>query len=103
MNIKGLFSGSGAIEKAVDVIDKVVPDTQQKNQLKFEIYRIIASSQVAKYVRALLAVMFFVVWLFFPEKLDGRERMAEYMLYAIAAYYFLIDKAFDKTLSKKVK
>lgn len=100
MSIKNIFSAKGAIEKAVDVIDKVVPDTKQKTELKFEIYKIIASSAVAKYVRALLALMFFVVWLFFPEKLEGREKQAEYMLYAVAAYYFLVDKAFDKSFSK---
>ena len=95
MNLKGLFSGKGIIAKAVDVIEKVVPDVQQKNELKFEIYKIIASSEVAKYVRALIALMFFVVWLFFPEKIAGREEMVKYMLYAIAGYYFIVDRGFN--------
>lgn len=92
MNIKGLLSGKGAIGKAIDVIEKVVPDVTQKNKLKFEIYQIIASSMVAKYVRAVLAIMFFAVWLFFPEKLEGREEMTKYMLYAIAGYYYIVDR-----------
>lgn len=96
MNLKGIFSGKGTVGKVVDVIDKVVPDAQQKNQLKFEIYKIIASSMVAKYVRALIALMFVSVWLFFPEKLEGREKLTEYMLYAIAGYYFLIDRGLNK-------
>lgn len=100
MNIKGLFSAKGAIEKAVAVIDKVVPDVKQKNELKFEIYKIIASSMVAKWVRALLAIMFFVVWLFFPEKMEGREDMSKYMLYAIAGYYFIIDRGFNHVKKK---
>ena len=100
MNIKGLFSAKGAIEKAVGVIDKVVPDVKQKNELKFEIYKIIASSAIAKWVRALLAIMFFVVWLFFPEKMEGREDMSKYMLYAIAGYYFLIDRGFNYVKKK---
>ena len=100
MNIKSLFSGKGAIEKAVDVIDKVVPDVKQKNELKFEIYKIIASSMVAKYVRAALALMFFAVWLFFPEKLEGREEMSKYMLAAIAGYYFIVDRGFNHVKRK---
>ena len=100
MDIKGLFSAKGAIEEAVDVIEKVVPDTTQKNELKFEIYKIIASSMVAKYVRAALALMFFVVFLFFPEKLDGREEMSKYMLAAIAGYYYIIDRGFNYVKTK---
>ena len=100
MSIKSLFSASGVIEKAVDVIDKVVPDGKQKNELKFEIYKIIASSMVAKWVRALIAIMFFAVWLFFPEKIEGREDMVKYMLYAIAGYYFLVDRGFNYVKKK---
>ena len=95
MDIKNLFSGKGLIEKAVTVIDKLIPDKTQANSLKFEIYKIIASSQIAKYVRALIAIMFFTVWLFFPEKLAGREEMTKYMIFAIAGYYFIVDRGLD--------
>lgn len=103
MNIKSLLNASGVLDKAIEVIDKVVQDKTQKTELKFEIYKIIAASQVAKYVRAIIALLFVVVWLFFPEHFDGREEMSKYFLYAVVAYYFLVDKAFDKMISKKVK
>lgn len=96
MDLKGLFKAGGLGEKVINVVEKVVPDTQQKNELKFELYKIIVSSMVAKYVRALLAVMFFTVWLFFPEKMEGREEVTKYLMYAIAGYYFLVDRAFNK-------
>lgn len=103
MNVLSLFTKGGAVNKAIDVIDKTVLDKTQATQAKFEVYQIIAASSVAKYVRALIAVLFVVVWLFFPEKFEGREKMSEYFLYAVVAFYFLVDKAADKIFSRKVK
>ena len=91
MNIKNLFSGKTIVDKTLGIIDKVVLDKTQAASLKFEIHRIIASSNVAKYVRAVIAVLVVVVWLFFPEKFEGREKLSEYLLYAIAGYYYLVD------------
>lgn len=103
MNIKNLFSGNGTIDKVIDVIEKVVPDAAQKSQAKFEIYKIIASNMVAKWVRAIITLMFFIVWLFFPEKLTGREEMVKYMIYAIAGYYFIIDRSMNQIKRKNYK
>lgn len=94
--LKRLLGDGGMGEKVINVIEKVVPDSGQKNALKFELYKIIVSSMVAKYVRAAIAIMFFSVWLFFPEKFEDRENIADYMLMAIAGYYFVVDRSLNR-------
>lgn len=96
MNLKELFSGNGTIDKVVGIIDKVVPDVAAKNEAKFEIYKIISSNMIAKWVRAILALMFISVWLFFPEKLTGREEMTKYVMMAIVGYYFIVDRSMNR-------
>lgn len=98
MKIGDLFKGGGIVDKVVDMVDKIVPDKQKAAELKMKLIKLIVSQQspIAPYVRGLIALLFMVVWLFFPEKFVGREDSARYILYAICLFYFMADIAIDK-------
>jgi hypothetical protein len=92
--------GKNTVEKSLELIDKVVPDTEKRTELKFEIYRIIVSNQIARWVRAIIALMFFVTWLYFPENLKGKGNETEYIIWAILGYYYLVDKTLNRVKQK---
>lgn len=96
--IADIFKKGGIADKAVDLVDKMVPDKDKASELKMELIKLIASQQspITRYVRAVLAIMFMVVWLFFPENFQGREDTTRYVLYGIIGFYFLADFAIDK-------
>ena len=65
-----IFKKGGAVEKAIEIVDKAVVDKDKAKELKLDIIKIMASQQspITRYVRAALAIMFMTVWLWFPEK-----------------------------------
>jgi hypothetical protein len=102
MSWLSIFKKGGAVDRALDVVDKAVVDKDKAKEVKLEIIKIMASQQspITRYVRAILAIMFFTVWLFFPENMVGREESTKYVLYGLISFYFLADFTIDKWKSK---
>lgn len=102
MNWLNIFKKGGAIEKAIDIVDKSVEDKDKAKEIKLKLIQIMASQQspITRYVRAIIAIMFMTVWLFFPEKMEGREEAVKYVLYGIIGFYFLADFTIDKWKGK---
>ena len=102
MSWLNIFKKGGAVEKAIDIVDKAVVDKDKAKEVKLEIIKLMATQQspITRYVRAILAIMFMTVWLFFPENMVGREEATKYVLYGIIGFYFLADFTIDKWKSK---
>jgi hypothetical protein len=100
--LSGLFKKGGAVDKAINIVDKAVPDKDKANELKMKLIELMASQQspITRYVRAIIAIMFMVVWLFFPDNMEGRDEMTKYIIYAIFGFYFLADFTIDKWKGK---
>nr|AKH47538.1 hypothetical protein [uncultured marine virus] len=63
--LNNITSKGGTIEKVTNLAGKAIVDKDKRNEFLFNISLIIAQSQVAKYVRAVLAVLTSVSCLFF--------------------------------------
>jgi len=102
MSWLNIFKKGGAVEKAIDIVDKSIVDKDKAKEVKLELIKVMASQQspITRYVRAILAIMFMAVWLFFPENMAGREEATKYVLYGIIGFYFLADFTIDKWKGK---
>jgi len=100
--LSSLFKKGGAVEKGMNIVDQAVEDKDKANELKMKLIQLMAAQQspITRYVRAILAIMFMAVWLFFPEKMEGREEATRYVLYGIIGFYFLADFTIDKWKGK---
>ena len=98
MKLREIFKKDGLVDKITGIVDKAVPDKEKAAELKMELIKVIASVQgkVAPYVRAVIAVQFMTVWLWFPEKFANRSESERYVLYGIIGFYFLADFTIDK-------
>ena len=97
-----IFKKGGPVDKAIEIVDKAVVDKDKAKEIKLELIKVMASNQspITRYVRAILAIMFMTVWLFFPENMVGRDEAVKYVLYGIIGFYFLADFTIDKWKSK---
>jgi predicted RND superfamily exporter protein len=96
MNIKKYLVSKNSINKAEELIEAIVKDEQQKSKLKYEIFKLLMSTHIAKYVRALIALMFVIVWLFLPENIESNQDIAKYLMLGIVSFYFLLDVGIDR-------
>ena len=102
MSWLNIFKKGGAVEKAIDIVDKSVIDKDEAAKLKMKLIELMASQQspITRYVRAAIALLFMIVWLFFPDNMEGRDETVKYIIYAIFGFYFLADFAIDKWKGK---
>jgi hypothetical protein len=98
-----IFKKGGFADKVTDIVGKAIPDKDKASELKMQLIALMAAQQgkIAPYVRAILSILIFTVWLFFPEKMVGREETTRYIIYAIISFYFLADLAIDKWKRRK--
>ena len=98
MKLKEILKVGGLVDKVIGIVDKTIVDKGKASELKMELIKLIAANQspITRYVRAVIAIMFMVVWLFFPENFAGREDTTRYVLYGIVGFYFLADFTIDK-------
>lgn len=86
MKLPGILK---TVDKITDVVEKAVPDKDKRNELIYNISLVLMQSEVAKYVRAVLAILTAVSCLFLGDKMTIDADTQKYILMAVFGFYFL--------------
>lgn len=89
MSIWSVLKGTKLIDNVTNIVDKAVTDKDKKNELVFAIMNMFMQSQVAKWVRAILAIEITTGVLFFGHKLTIPPDKQHWALGAVLGYYFM--------------
>ena len=86
------------LEKITGLADKAITDKDKRNEFIFHISQIIASSEVGRWVRAILSVLTVFSCFFFADKMTIDAETQKYLLYMVFGFYFL--DYLKKTISR---
>ncbi len=79
----------GIASKVTAIVDKSITDKDKKAELVYNILTLIMQSEVAKWVRAMLAILIVVACLFFGNEVTLEADKQFILLSSVTGFYFL--------------
>ncbi len=80
--------GGKTFEQIAGIADKAIVDKDKRAEFLFQVRMIMLNSQIAKYIRAVLAIIVTVSVMFFADRLTIDTETQKYLLYAVFMFYF---------------